>query len=49
MTPADKATEKDKETVEKEEDLRHEWVEEDIEAEGRKPDLQETEEDSSIL
>jgi hypothetical protein len=49
MTPADKVSEKEKEAVEKEEDLRHEWVEEDIEAEGRKPDLQETEEDSSVL
>ena len=49
MTPADKASEKEKETIEKEEDLRHEWVEEDIKSEGRKPDLQETEEDSSIL
>lgn len=49
MTPADKASEQEKETVEKEEDLRHEWVEEDINNEGRKPDLQETEEDSSIL
>ncbi len=49
MTPADKATEKLKEAVEKEEDLRNEWVEEDIREEGRKPDLQEIEEDSSIL
>ncbi len=49
MTPADKASEQEKEAVEKEEDLRHEWVEEDIEAEGRKPDLEEIEEDSSIL
>ena len=49
MTPADKASEKQKEAVEKEEDLRHEWVEDDIEEEGRKPDLQEIEEDSSIL
>jgi hypothetical protein len=49
MTPVDKATEKEKETVEKEEDLRNEWVEEDIENSGRKPDLEETEEDTSIL
>ena len=49
MAPSDKASQKQKEDVEKEEDLRHEWVEEDIEEEGRKPDLQETEEDSSIL
>jgi hypothetical protein len=49
MIPVDKATEKQKETVEKEEDLRHEWVEEDIKSEGRKPDLEEIEEDESIL
>jgi hypothetical protein len=49
MTPVDKATEKEKEAVEKEEDLRHEWVEEDIKSEGRKPDLEEIEEDDSIL
>jgi hypothetical protein len=49
MTPADRATEKEKEAIEKEEDLRNEWVEEDIKEEGRKPDLQEIEEDSSIL
>jgi hypothetical protein len=49
MTPVDKATEKQKEAVEKEEDLRHEWVEEDIKSEGRKPDLEEIEEDESIL
>jgi hypothetical protein len=49
MTPADKATNKQKEAVEKEEDLRNEWLEEDIKEEGRKPDLQETEEDTSIL
>jgi hypothetical protein len=49
MTPVDKATEKQKESVEKEEDLRHEWVEDDIKSEGRKPDLEEIEEDDSIL
>jgi hypothetical protein len=49
MTPVDKATGKEKEAVEKEEDLRHEWVEEDIKSEGRKPDLEEIEEDDSIL
>ena len=49
MTPVDKASEKEKESVEKEEDLRREWVEEDIDAERRKPDLEEIEEDSSIL
>jgi hypothetical protein len=49
MTPVDKVSEKEKETVEKEEDLRHEWVEEDIKSEGRKPDLEEIEEDDSVL
>jgi hypothetical protein len=49
MIPVDKATEKEKESVEKEEDLRHEWVQEDIKDEGRKPDLEEIEEDESIL
>jgi hypothetical protein len=49
MTPIDKASEKEKESVEKEEDLRHEWVEEDIKSEGRKPDLGEIEEDESNL
>lgn len=49
MSPTDKATEKEKEDAEKEDDLRYQWLTEDIEAEGRKPDLQETEEDSSAL
>jgi hypothetical protein len=49
MTPVDKASEKEKESADKEEDLRQEWVEEDIQGEGRKPDLQEIEEDTSIL
>jgi hypothetical protein len=49
MTPVDKVSEKEKEAVEKEEDLRREWVEEDITSEGRKPDLEEIEEDESIL
>lgn len=49
MTPVDKASEKEKESVEKEEDLRHEWVEEDIRSEGRKPSLEETEEDTSAI
>ena len=49
MTPVDKASEKQKESVEKDEDLRHEWVQEDIIDEGRKPDLEEIEEDESIL
>jgi hypothetical protein len=49
MTPVDKTPEKEKESVENEEDLRHEWVKEDIRNEGRKPDLEEIEEDASIL
>jgi hypothetical protein len=49
MTPVDKASEKQKEAADKEEDLRNEWVEEDIENSNRKPDLEETEEDTSIL
>jgi hypothetical protein len=49
MKPVDKASEKEKESVEKEEDPRREWVEEDIEVEGRKPDLEEIEEDDSVL
>jgi hypothetical protein len=49
MAPVDKASEKEKESVEKEEDLRQEWVEEDIKSEGRKPDLEEIEGDTSIL
>ena len=49
MTPVDKASEKQKEASEKEEDLRTEWVEEDIQNSGRKPDLEEIEEDTSIL
>ena len=49
MTPVDKASGKQKEAAEKEEDLRNEWVEEDIKNSNRKPDLEETEEDTSIL
>jgi hypothetical protein len=49
MTPVDKTPEKEKESVEKQEDLRHEWVEEDVKEEGRKPNLEEIEEDESIL
>jgi hypothetical protein len=49
MTPVDKASLEEKEQVEKQEDLRHEWLEEDIEAEGRKPNLEEIEEDLEIL
>jgi hypothetical protein len=49
MTPVDKTPEKEKESAEKEEDLRNEWVEEDIDSERRKPDLEEIEGDTSIL
>jgi hypothetical protein len=49
MTPVDKASEKQKESAEKEEDLRHEWVEEDITEASRKPNLEEIEEDAEIL
>lgn len=49
MTPVDKASEKQKEAAEKEEDLRREWEDEDIKTSNRKPDLAEIEEDPSIL
>lgn len=49
MSPIDKTPEAEKEAAEKEDDLRYDWLEADIEAEGRKPDLQEIEEDSSVL
>ena len=49
MTPVDKATLEEKEEIERLEDLRHEWLEEDIVAEGRKPNLEEIEEDVEIL
>jgi len=49
MTPVDKATPQEKENVEKEEDLRHEWVEDDLQSNARKPNLQEIEEDTEIL
>ena len=49
MTPVDKATPQEKEETEKEEDLRHEWVEEDLQSDARKPNLQEIEEDVEIL
>jgi hypothetical protein len=49
MTPVDKTPEKEKESAEEKADLRHEWIEEDQEEEGRKPNLEEIEEDESIL
>jgi hypothetical protein len=47
MTPVDKTPEKEKETADVEDDLRHEWVQEDIQLEDRKPNLEEIEEDTS--
>lgn len=49
MSPIDKTPEEEKEAAEKEDDLRYDWLESDIATEGRKPDLQEIEEDSSVL
>ena len=49
MTPVDKASEKEKESSESKDDLRQEWVEEDVDLENRKPDLEEIEKDASIL
>ena len=41
--------EKDEDPLQFPGDVRPEWVREDIENEGRKPDMEETEEDSSEL
>jgi len=49
MTPVDKTPEKEKESAEGTADLRHEWVQEDIKDEGRKPDLEEIEEDDRFF
>ncbi len=49
MTPVDKVSQEEKDLVEKQEDLRHAWIEEDIEDEGRLPNLEEIEEDAEIL
>jgi hypothetical protein len=49
MTPVDKTPEKEKEVAEVEDDPRHDWVQEDIQIEDRKPNLEEIEEDSSEL
>lgn len=49
MTPVDKASWPEKEQTEKEEDLRREWLEDDILGENRRPNLEEIEEDSEIL
>jgi|GEM_PF-2508883 len=47
MKPIDKTSEKEKESAESKDDLRTEWADENREMEGRKPDLEEIEEDSS--
>jgi hypothetical protein len=49
MSPRDKKPDKEKDPPEKLEDLPSEWAEEDREIEDRKPDLGETEEDTSEL
>ena len=49
MTPVDKTPEKEKEVAEVEDDPRHDWVQEDIQIEDRKPNLEEIEEDTSEL
>jgi hypothetical protein len=50
MSPDDKKSGKRKDgSPEPLEDLRSEWVKEDVEQEGRKPSLEEIEEDASEL
>jgi hypothetical protein len=49
MSPVDKASRKQKDANESEEDPRIEWEKEDQELEGRKPDLEEIEEDRTGL
>jgi hypothetical protein len=49
MSPKDKKPDKEKDSSQDLEDLPSEWAEEDREIEGRKPDLGETEEDTSEL
>ncbi len=49
MSPIDKTSVAEKEVAEREDDLRYDWLDSDIATEGRKPDLQEIEEDSSAL
>ena len=45
MSPTDKEDDSSKFP----DDLRHEWADENREIEGRRPDLEETEEDTSAL
>ncbi len=47
MKPVDKTSEKEKQAEESKDDPRPEWAAEDREIEGRKPDLEEIEEDPS--
>ncbi len=49
MTPVDKASEKQKQENEREEDLRREWVKEDIKGDNRKPNLEELDEDPTAV
>ena len=49
MSPVDKTPEKEKEAAEVQDDLRYEWMKEDIVIEDRKPNLEEIEEDTSEL
>ncbi len=49
MSPVDKASEKQKKENEREEDLRHEWVEDDIKSEKRKPNIEEIDEDPTAM
>jgi hypothetical protein len=49
MTPIDKATKKQKDAAMVPDDPRPDWVREDNELEGRKPDLAEIEGDTSEL
>lgn len=47
MKPVDKTPRKEKESIESQDDLRPEWEEEDRQEQGRKPDLEDIEEDPS--
>jgi hypothetical protein len=49
MKPIDKASRKEKEYAEADDDPRPEWEREDQEMEGRKPNLEEIEEDPASL
>jgi hypothetical protein len=49
MIPIDKATQKEKDGAMAPDDPRPDWVKEDNEIEGRKPDLAEIEDDTSEL